>query len=397
MDGRGFDDFTRKLGRGASRRSVLKGLAAGLGIAFVGKGPVKALAQESCETIDDCPDGFTCEAGICVAVGGECKVEGGECTVTENCCDGLFCTGLVCSAPCGGEGTACGGEGATCCDGFTCENEVCAGVHLCLEEGAVCADTQECCVNLFCNLGHCDGTCSGQENTCGNEGDRPCCDSLECVESLCAPVTCSEIGGDCETSDDCCNALVCDSGTCFIPCQAEGAICEISDDCCNGLVCSGGLCSVPCGIEGETCESDDDCCSGSKCHWGTCKSTCGFPGDACEMVADNGCCPGLTCFEAVCDNPSGLCLDKGEFCDDKNFLCCDGLVCHRHTCKAPKPHPAPAPTTPATSATVTTLPSTGNGPDDSSGSVWLGAAALGGMAAFIAAKRMHEKTDANDN
>src|SRR6478735_6339958 len=67
MDGRGFDDFTRKLGRGASRRSVLKGLAAGLGIAFVGKGPAGALAQESCETIDDCPDGFTCEAGICVA------------------------------------------------------------------------------------------------------------------------------------------------------------------------------------------------------------------------------------------------------------------------------------------------------------------------------------------
>jgi len=117
------------------------------------------------------------------------------------------------------------------------------------------------------------------------------------------------------------------------------------------------------------------------------------------MVADNGCCPGLTCFEAVCDNPSGLCLDKGEFCDDKNFLCCDGLVCHHHTCKEPNPQPTPEPTTPepTTPATVTTLPSTGGGPDDGSGAAWLGAAALGGMAAFIAAKRMREKTEPNDN
>jgi MYXO-CTERM domain-containing protein len=111
------------------------------------------------------------------------------------------------------------------------------------------------------------------------------------------------------------------------------------------------------------------------------------------MVADHGCCPGLTCFEAVCDNPSGLCLDKGEFCDDKNFLCCDGLVCHHHTCKAPKPQPAPAPKP----ATVTTLPSTGSGSDDDPGSGLMGAAALGGLAAIIAAKRLRGKTDPNES
>src|SRR5215217_2834266 len=71
VDGRGFDDFTRKLGRGASRRSVLKGLVAGLGIAFVGKGPANALAQEPCETTEDCAAGFQCEASICVEVVGE--------------------------------------------------------------------------------------------------------------------------------------------------------------------------------------------------------------------------------------------------------------------------------------------------------------------------------------
>src|SRR3954470_4825400 len=178
MDGRGFDDFTRKLGRGASRRSVLKGLAAGLGVAFVGKGPAKALAQQSCETTEDCDNGFTCEANMCVEVVGECKVEGGACTDTEQCCTPLLCEGEVCTVPCVSDDD--------CEPGFECSSSgVCfLVVHPCGFEGQTCEAQLDCFPNLVC------------------------------TNNLCVPAVCSDPGEGCALDTDCCPfiGLICISG-----------------------------------------------------------------------------------------------------------------------------------------------------------------------------------------
>jgi hypothetical protein len=101
--------------------------------------------------------------------------------------------------------------------------------------------------------------------------------------------------------------------------------------------------------------------------------TCGVLGDDCAEVAD--CCNGLTCFEAKCDNPSGLCMDSGEFCGSSGLECCSGLVCTNDYCAA------------------SSLPSTGTGSvaDDDSASL-LGLGAVAGAGALLAAKLLRDQS-----
>lgn len=81
------------------------------------------------------------------------------------------------------------------------------------------------------------------------------------------------------------------------------------------------------------------------------------------------------------DCPKGTCCCKDGSCSGK---CCDHHPHHPHY---PKPEPKPAP--PATGGTVSSLPATGAGPNDQRNNL-LGAVALGGAAAVLAARKLRE-------
>ena len=90
MDGRGFDELTKKLAKGASRRSLLKGLLGGAGAVAA-----TAVLKESvaavpiggdCTTSDDCDGDLQCLAN------GKCQCPPNEGTIT--CGPGTFHQGL---------------------------------------------------------------------------------------------------------------------------------------------------------------------------------------------------------------------------------------------------------------------------------------------------------------
>ncbi|HET8522980.1 MAG TPA: hypothetical protein VFL82_07090, partial [Thermomicrobiales bacterium] len=105
MDGQRFDELTRQLARGVSRRRVLKGLAGGAAGALAalrGRAPVGAVRQASCGNVvctgqpEVCNDGCVC----CVFSNGnsrcmpdnQCQRLNGDvetpCTDNEKRCNG---------------------------------------------------------------------------------------------------------------------------------------------------------------------------------------------------------------------------------------------------------------------------------------------------------------------
>jgi hypothetical protein len=169
-------------------------------------------------------------------------------------------------------------------------------------------------------------------------------------------------------------------------CGVLGDACTDNTDCCTGLTCFEAVCGNPSGLcmdEGEFCGAEGlECCEGLSCTDDYCASaaTCGVLGDACTSNAD--CCTGLTCFEALCDNPSGLCKNEGEFCGSEGLECCSGLACTNDYCAS------------------ATLPNTGSGgtADRGISSSLLGAGVAAGAAALLAGKRLRaqEVPDVDD-
>lgn len=163
-------------------------------------------------------------------------------------------------------------------------------------------------------------------------------------------------------------------------CGVLGEECTGNDDCCDGLVCFEALCDNPSGLcmeDGEFCGSEGlECCEGLDCVDDYCAATatCGVLGDECTGIDD--CCNGLTCFEAQCDNPSGLCMEEDEFCGSEGLECCEGLTCSDDYCVA------------------TELPDTGAGNTAGHGisSSLLGAGVVAGAAAVLAGKRLRAQT-----
>ncbi len=122
MDGHCFDDLTRALAEGTTRRRVLRGLAGG---ALAG---AAALLERSPVTADGC------------------KGEGKACKKDEQCC-----SGLVCIPPTGAQATAksestcqpppptCGGFGQPCCDSAACDAGLTCRPADVIEGTTVCA------------------------------------------------------------------------------------------------------------------------------------------------------------------------------------------------------------------------------------------------------------------
>ena len=162
MDGRRFDDLTRALRAGTSRRRVLAGLA-GAALGLVGLG--RARADVSVGAVDytgwfcggiagvPCPDGYACVDDV-----------GDSC---DPAAAGADCTGVCVPIPSAG---ACAAvlcvEGTYCCD-------VCG-------EGT-CVPLDQPCPQAFCAGEPCNGVVCGEGEFCCN---------YSC--SICAP-----IGGAC--------------------------------------------------------------------------------------------------------------------------------------------------------------------------------------------------------
>ena len=251
------------------------------------------------------------------------------------CCDGLRC----CHDDKSGSGSC-----AECCDHYDCPE----GWRCC---GGVCSP--ECCHDKDCEWGVCvDGYCSEcrENHDCGNgeiccfgecRGDIECC-----YEYGADPVNCS----DCES---------CIDGWCRPTGVSLYGVCNpmyvgAADDstpqlnCCDGLVCCetqgyGLVCLECCG--------DQDCAHGCSCEQGFC---------SCGCSSDKDCAQGTCC----CKNGS-----------------CSADCCYT----PPKPHKPHKPS--GGGSTVTTLPATGSG-DAQKQSGWLGAAALGAAAAYLASRKL---------
>jgi hypothetical protein len=112
VDSKRFDELSKALATGRSRRTVLKGLAGGLvaGVAGLSTGwSVTARAQDGsgeqgdegdpCSDVLTCGPGLVCAEGYCAADGsGEQGDDGDPCSEVLTCGPGLVCRDGTCQA-----------------------------------------------------------------------------------------------------------------------------------------------------------------------------------------------------------------------------------------------------------------------------------------------------------
>jgi hypothetical protein len=250
VDGRSFDEISRSVGTGVSRRRVLAGLAAG------------ALA------------GIAAKIGT-VAQG--CTRYGRPCT-GQTCCNGAACQGGVCRCPAGT--SVCNTLDGPACVACPPGQILGAGCRcLCATTGR---EAGECCADADC----------GPNAVCQ---DRVC---------LCAPAACPrELGfagrdpatGTCVCSSSNpvdCGALCCPAGETCVPTPDGGVQCS-GESRAGRNDCGGG------------CRGCDEHCAnppaGSPYAPG---STC------CARPFDFTCCPP----EAICTPFGGCCCPAGADC-----------------------------------------------------------------------------------
>lgn len=267
MDGRQFDQMTRTLAGGVSRRRVAGGLlgaaAAGLLAGVRGR---RATAQEAL------PLGATCTAATqCSQVGGAvacadngyaadgalncCRNAGGACldaAYSADCCSGLYCRGGFCTdlsatgeLPLGSYCTASsqcsqvGGE-AICADNTLADD---GALNCCRNAGGACARGADCCGGLECLGGVCGAapaagtptattpTPVAPAPTSGLALGATCVATAECAPTAAGAVFCAANG---LTSDGAFNC-----------CLGTGGACGTNDAlCCGSNFCVGGVCQA---------------------------------------------------------------------------------------------------------------------------------------------------------
>jgi LPXTG-motif cell wall-anchored protein len=188
MDKRKFDDLTRTLALGKSRRTVIKGLFGGVvgTIAVAGRPAYGALAQDACTTDDDCLEDEICCAGFCRAI--ECCIDDED--PNARCPEGTSCFEGVCDPllGCGSDDDCAGDE--ICCEG------VCAAIECCMGDADPNA---RCPEGTSCFEGYCDELCDIVG--CG-DGECCCADGKSCSSDCCeTPIDVLPATGSGTTSD----------------------------------------------------------------------------------------------------------------------------------------------------------------------------------------------------
>ncbi len=365
MDNGRFDDLTRLLGAGVSRRGMIKGIVAtliGSGTVVAGRAlPVSAqCAGDVCTSTLDCCPGHLCIGNECV----ECLDFGEGCSISGTpCCDPTLECGFdydqrinVCRVPCVDDGQDCS-SGLECCQ----NDNYCTSFNLCqscIEEGnQFCQEDTDCCTGLVCASSTCSTPCVGGRS-CTTDGDC-CAEGETCVSGTCA-VACRELGFPCATADQCCSQA-CSEGSCCsglggacpggsgccgtascendVCCSAEGRACGGNQDCCSGLDCDdSNTCVPPCVPVGEGCSQTSECCNlagslavqclGAICTvcipTGDSSTVCPTDDDDDEAVAVGCCDPNAIYDEAICSCVLRTCIERGEECGQLD--CCDSEV-----------------------------------------------------------------------
>jgi hypothetical protein len=321
MDGLRFDNLARTVAAGASRRSVLKGLVAGMSAASL-----RALQPGAARAQNTVPLGGQCSSlganSECSQAGGAvvcsdngvirdgqfncCRNAGGSCTADFHCCGAAVCVNGACGGGGGGGGR---GLGAECTSTSQCSQAggsvVCAsnGVsgdgarNCCRNSGGACTSDIQCCAQLFCVNGTCGGTSPAPAPSGGLALGAQCTTSSQCTQTGGATV-CADNGFDGDGPLNCC--------------RNEGGACSgtnNSADCCGGLYCVNGVC---------TNNRTGGLALGAACtQTGQCSQATGAVVCASNGIASDG---ELNC----CHNNGGAC--------DRDIVCCGGLLCVNNVC-----------------------------------------------------------------
>ena len=212
MDGHQFDDLTRTLASGTSRRRVLKGIG---GAAAAGAFTLLGMKRS-----DAAP---------------RCRELGKPCQSDAQCCD-RACTNFKCACP----------VGSTACN------------NVCLVDTTFLTDEGNCggC-GIACSAGEtcCNGVCQAtetDETNCGTCG-RVCIPGAVCAGGECfCPTGTAECHGSCVAL----TSFQSDRNNCGFC----GNVCPSGGNCISGRCCSGNLVTCPAGCSpGQFCPG---CCSG---------------------------------------------------------------------------------------------------------------------------------------
>ncbi|MCA9522834.1 MAG: hypothetical protein KC609_17790, partial [Myxococcales bacterium] len=220
---------------------------------------------------------------------------------------------------------ACGGTKKKV--GQLCQNDsTCPSGSLCV--AGECVTLQACQSTSECEAGVCS------EGYCWTEAcsaDRPCADSLQCLDGYCVRRAETQDASDTSSEDQS-----------VTPDQGQEKQCDLDADCadkvgqlgqCEEAWCNAGQCQKRNKTSGASCDDGNKCTSGDQCDdAGSCQ-----PGsNICECEKD-GDCTQLTdaCNTGVCNPTTNKCVkqpaNEGKSCDDGTF-CMVGEVCVNGTC-----------------------------------------------------------------
>jgi hypothetical protein len=382
MDGKRFDELTRVMGAGASRRSVIKGLAVTVGgglVALAGK-RMGALAA----TGDPCSASSPCPSGYCVpnaansdhatdATAGYCEECNPGVDASFVCADGQFCNVSgnfgVCEACACAANETCDPVGGACtCENTSCNSVCCAAGEVCDVAGncavpgtlhSPCAAGDTCDAGLYCIQGNCDVCSQDPVNACPNglycdvSGYWAACVDLCEVNSVtCGDnETCNPGTGDCDCNANLCLGTTCcavddncSSSGCKAP-SALGGVCADNDPCAAGLFCipnpvnpdnatdaSAGFCEEcnPDIVAEAVCANDQFCnVSG---QFGVCEDCDCGDNEVCDPVGGICSCPNVACGAVCCD--AGMLCGDGDVCVEclGDGDCISGEICQDNVC-----------------------------------------------------------------
>lgn len=371
MDGSRFDEIAKALATGVSRRSVLRGLAAGATAAVMGlvRGQPRGAEAEglpracgatpqdlqSCiQFADDifkiCNKGCTKEPshektacyGNCASIHilhlNRCQDASTPCPPGTVCSNDLCCPDgeVGCGGACVDTTTDpanCGGCGTVCDDCSTCQDGTCV---------SSCGPCQFCQGGLlghFCDDVVCQDPCQACDQVSGVCEPKECPTGRQCFEGYCVcempcpegqtqdPETCA---CECSAGTDCGDGRCIDTNTDSANCGSCGTACGEGETCSGGSCVSSGCAPISC-PEGqtqnpETCQCEcsgfqDGCAAHEVCQEGACVAVCDPIYKACpdaQGVPHCGCNPTGICFLTP-GGDAACCLPGAHTCICESF------------------------------------------------------------------------------
>lgn len=311
-----------------------------------GSGGAGGAAGVSCTLHADCDTGDT-TGYVCLPVNGEqqcapCDADA-RCARAEHYAgtERTSCVEGRCTNPCDverGPGCACGPD-RNCIPGLTCDGQFCIPdpCEADRTEGCECDAERPCAGDLTCPAGRCvppAGPCDDRMAlpaacACDAAAGDQCGPGLSCIELVCTPDMCRDLGTDgcpCrEAAPACDDGFVCLVGNVCGACSGDaGCACgEGLAPCVDGLECDDTFhCAAPAGPApgelGGECRPMDDAA-------GPCNRDlrCDAATGLCAACAANaiGCpCQAGACVNLVCDADTDLCRDSIA-CEEGDITC----------------------------------------------------------------------------